>query len=163
MNEMTKNLLALLLALQKAELDDDTKNHLLPQLGAKLATFSEKQPNSQDWDNVQTKLNDILDKNSSFAQYYQQISTQLQTWTDEDLKVFLPHPDLLASLQSKGIPTLGYRPGVFSSNKDELENYVVIVTQTILRHEKPTEVSKQLLQPSDKLMNQPPSPKNPKK
>jgi len=125
---MTKNLLALLLALQKATLDAD-QHFLLAQLGNKLEAISKKHPHEQDWQNVQTKINDLLDRNPTLAGHYQQFSAQLQTWTDEDLREFSPNPDLLEPFRPKGVATLGSPPLPLRRSKDELVNeflYVVI-------------------------------------
>ncbi|OQW91803.1 MAG: hypothetical protein BWK79_16090 [Beggiatoa sp. IS2] len=143
---MTKNLLALLLALQKATLDADTQHYLLPQLGSKLEAISQKShPNEQDWHNVQTKINDILDRNPLLAAHYQQFSLWLQTWTDEGLRTLLPSPEQRKLFDSKSAPTLGYTPGDFPPNSAELENLIVDVSQLILRYKNPAKASRELL------------------
>jgi hypothetical protein len=149
---MIRNLLALLLTLQKTTLDDDTQRYLLPQLGNKLEAISHKEhPNEQDRQNVQTKINNLLSKNPTLTQDYQQLFARLQTWTDAELGTLLPQPETIKSLQPQQLPILGYRPDPFSPNKDELENIIVVVSQIILRHENPAEMSKKLLSQSDKL------------
>ena len=151
---MTKNLLALLLALQKAILDVD-QCLLLNQLGNKLEGISQEPPNKANWQNVQTKINDILNRNPALAKNYQHFLEQLQTWTDENLATLLPSLETMQSLQLQPPAMLGYKPGRFSENKDELENIAVVVSYLILKHKNLADKAKEVL-PHDKLTaNQP--------
>lgn len=133
---MVKNLLALLLALQKVDLDDDTQL-LLDHLGGQLATLSR--------DAIQTKIDGVLGKNPLLAEQYQPILAQLQSWTDEELRLLLPNPEQLNSFKSKKIATLGPPPSPLRTSKEELVNEFVYVAIVVLQHDKPAETSKTLL------------------
>lgn len=153
---MIKNLLALLLALQKTTLDAD-QHLLLAPLGNKVEAISKKnRPNEQDRHNVQIKINDILDRNPTLATHYHQILAHLQTRSDEKLRTLLPSLEQRKLFEPKGVPTLGYTPGEFVPDPTELENIVVDVSKIILRYENPVKASQALLPDADKVMyNQP--------
>lgn len=106
---MIKNLLALLLALQKATLDTDQRL-LLTQLGNKLEAISRKSPNEADWQNGQAKINQLLKLNSTLAEQYQQILAQLQAETDEELVALLPSRREIDLLRPHPPATLGQPP-----------------------------------------------------
>jgi len=71
---------------------------------------------------VQTKINDLLNKNSTLAGYYQQFFAQLKTWTDEDLREFSPDPALLKPFRPKSVAVLGPPPISLRRDKEELVN-----------------------------------------
>lgn len=159
---MTRNLLALLLALQKTMLDPETQRYSLRQLGNKLETLSKKKHlDEADRQNVQTKINNLLNENPTLTQNYQQYFAQLQTWNDTKLRTLLPSPEIITEIIANSLqppPTLGHSPGPFLPNTDELENNVVVVSQLILRHRDPEKMSKKLLRQADKFTKT----KNPK-
>jgi hypothetical protein len=159
---MTRNLLALLLALQRTMLDPETRRYSLRQLGNKLETLSKKKRlDKADRQNIQTKINNLLNENPILAQDYRQRLAQLQTWNDAELRTLLPSPEIITKIIAKSLqppPTLGHSPGPFLPNTDELENNVVVVSQLILRHGDPEKMSKKLLRQADKFTKT----KNPK-
>lgn len=107
---MIKNLLALLLALQKATLDANQRL-LLIQLGNKLEAVSRKSSvPEEDWVIVQARINQLLETNSTLAEQYQQILARLQAETDEELVALLPSRREIDLLRPHPPATLGQPP-----------------------------------------------------
>lgn len=148
---MTKNLLALLCALREVTLDPDTQRNLL-QLGSKLEGFLTKRPNETDWQNVQVKIEAILGQHPTLAQRYQQLQSQLQAWTEEELQKWLSSLELRRPSPSEEVPTLGVLPSPLRPERSqELENIVVEVATIILKSNKVAETAKVVLPDTNKL------------
>lgn len=149
---MTKNLLALLGALPEVTVDADTQQKLL-QLGNKLESFLTKRPNETDWQNVQAKVEGILSQHPTLAQRYQQLLSQLQSWTAAELMTLLPSFELRQQFQSKGVPTLGVLPSPLRPERSqELENIVVEVATIILKSHEVEKMANRLLPTADKVV-----------
>lgn len=148
-NKMIKNLLALLLALQKATLDANQRL-LLTQLGNKLEAISRKSSApEEDWKNAQTKINQLLEKNSTLAEQYQQILAQLQAETDEELVALLPSRQEIDLLRPHRPATLGQPPtkdGNIDSTGPNGVNIIKIIDMiNIISHDENSETKTSLL------------------
>jgi hypothetical protein len=149
---MIKNLLALLGALPEVTVDPDTQQNLL-QLGSKLEGFLTKRPNETDWQNVQVKIEAILGQHPTLAQRYQQLQSQLQAWTGEELQKWLSSLELRRPSPSEGVPTLGVLPSrPRPERSQELENIVVEVATIILKSNKVADMASRLLPAADKVV-----------
>lgn len=140
---MIRNLLALLLALQKTPVN---ARHECSQLANKLQALSEKKrPPEQDWQSIQTQIDTLLNHDSILAQSYQAICTQLRTWTNDELCAWLPSFEKIKLLLPQHPPTLGYPPASPPSSQDEVTNTIMVISQLILRHDNPAEKSREVL------------------
>lgn len=141
----TKTLLAFLLALPDADLAND---YAIKQLRNKLIQVKQQaEISSQDWENIQGKLTNILEdeKNIAFKQLYQE--TQVQLENVEITSDLLPtRAELeLAKPSNRKMGTLGYhfdKPEHSERENDEILNLAIVV----LSNDKPATTSKTLLQ-----------------
>jgi hypothetical protein len=144
---LAKNLLALLGALRTVSIDSDTQRYFLLPLGNKLEALREKNlPSEQDWQAIQIDLEFILTQNPILAQRCQQLLSQWQSLTVEELKTLLPSVELRQQLQSVAVLTLGFRPAPLRLEPNqEVENIVVEVATIILKSNDVTKMANQLL------------------
>ncbi|OQW93595.1 MAG: hypothetical protein BWK79_10310 [Beggiatoa sp. IS2] len=153
---MTKDLLALLLALRDMALDN-TQRYLLGTIATATTAYFKK-PDDDNLKNVQAKIKQLCKLNPTLAGHYQQFSAQLQTWTDEDLWMQLSplQEKINALLPPAKLGQLGEfvrlaestdEPGNFAI---KVEKTIKAISECILRAEDPPEASKKLL-PADTL------------
>ena len=140
---MSIKLLALLLALQKIN-DVNSFKYSLQQLGNKLLAYIEK---ATDYQSVQTKIDSVLQQNEALQKHYDSFLQYLQSQTSQDLKQLLPTKSLIEQFKPKKLQTLGYIPrGQLETEENlEIENTVVEIAAITLKHDNPTECSKQLV------------------
>lgn len=155
---MIKNLLALLLALQKTTLDANQRP-LVTQLSDELETISRKSSApEEDWEIVQTKINQLLEKNSTFAEQYQQTLSQLQLETDERLMALLLSRQRINLPRSHAPKVLGQSPtrdGNIDPTEPNERNIIKIIDDMVkvILSDKNSETKESLLAPLSEISN----------
>lgn len=149
---MVRNLLALLVALQEAELND-SQRYSLRGLSNTCANYLGKRISPDGWQNIQAKLTAILVESPELARRYQVVNSQLQLMNEEELMTLLPSLELRQRFQSAGVKTLGQPPAHLRHEwSQELENIVVEVATIILKSNKVVEMAHRLLPAADTVV-----------
>ncbi|MDM8566344.1 hypothetical protein QUF74_11940 [Candidatus Halobeggiatoa sp. HSG11] len=141
---MEKNLLAFLIALQNTELNSVNEPNL-KELSNELELLSKQTAIiTEDWQNIQADMDDILTQHSLLNTSYHKIINQLNNVEITiDLLPTLTEIEAIMPADSK-IKTLGGKPGQDKGHSDEINN-VLKISKTILNNENPQEASKTLL------------------
>ncbi len=129
---MTNDLLAFVLALQHFEIPKD-----LQQLANNCK--------ARNWRNIKSIIEDTLMQYPKLKGFYQSIYSQLQQLNNEQLNQLLPNAQKLEQFKPKRLETLGRTPAISSEKNNEVENLVVEIAIIILQHDKPSEMSKEIL------------------